>query len=107
MQYIGRLMRDVDPGPIREKLKIWDGLSHEHTARHHRVERWRERLMEDDGALGELAKENPGLDTQRLRALVRGAREEVAAGRPLRSHRELFRLLREILADAPRDEAPE
>ena len=105
MQYIGRLMRDVDPAPIREKLKIWDGVSHEHTARHHRVERWRERVMEDDGALAELAKEHPGLDTQRLRALVRGAREELAAGRPPRGHRELFRFLREILAGGPRGDA--
>ena len=110
MQYIGRLMRDVDPGRIREKLKIWDGVSQEHTARHHRVERWRERLMQDDGALGELVKQRPGLDTQRLRSLVRSAREELAAGRPPRSHRELFRFLRQSLegdvaeegsADAP------
>jgi ribosome-associated protein len=104
MQYIGRLMRDVDPETIRDKLRIWDGVSHEHTARHHRVERWRERLMQDDGALGELAKEQPGLDTQRLRSLVRSAREEVTAGRPPRSHRELFRFLRESLEDDRRDE---
>jgi ribosome-associated protein len=97
MQYIGRLMRDIDPAPIREKLKIWDGVSQEHTARHHLVERWRERLMEDDGALGELAKQQRGLDTQRLRSLVRSAREEVAAGRPPRNHRELFRFLRQVL----------
>jgi ribosome-associated protein len=107
MQYIGRLMRDVDPEPIREKLKIWDGISQEHTARHHRVERWRERLMEDDGALGELAAERPGLDTQRLRSLVRSAREELAAGRPPRSRRELFRFLREILGEERREEVPE
>jgi ribosome-associated protein len=104
MQYIGRLMRDVDPETIRDKLRIWDGVSHEHTARHHRVERWRERLMQDDGALGELAKEQPGLDTQRLRSLVRSAREELTAGRPPRSHRELFRFLRESLEDDRRDE---
>lgn len=106
MQYIGRLMRDVDPVSIREKLKIWDGVSQAHTAQHHRVERWRERLMENDAALGELARERPGLDTQRLRSLVRSAREELAAGRPPRSHRELFRFLRESLdADAAGEDA--
>jgi ribosome-associated protein len=106
MQYIGRLMREVDPDPIREKLKIWDGISHEHAARHHRVERWRERLMDDDGALGELAQAHPGLDTQRLRSLVRSARDELAAGRPPHVRRELFRFLREILVDEHRDEGP-
>jgi ribosome-associated protein len=104
MQYIGRLMREVDPQPIREKLKIWDGISQEHTAQHHRVERWRERLMQDDAALGELAKERPGLDTQRLRSLVRSAREELTAGRPPRSHRELFRFLRDNLEGESRGE---
>jgi ribosome-associated protein len=99
MQYIGRLMRDIDPAPIREKLKIWDGVSQAHTARHHLVERWRDRLMHDDGALGELAKQRPGLDTQRLRSLIRSARDELAAGRPPRNHRELFRFLRDSLED--------
>src|SRR6266853_751685 len=39
LQYIGRLMRDVDPEPIREKLKVWDGVSIEETARLPRSER--------------------------------------------------------------------
>jgi ribosome-associated protein len=99
MQYIGRLMRGVDPQAIREKLKIWDGISHEHTARQHRIERWRARLLEDERALSELVIEHPGLDTQRLRALLRSARLEIAAGRPPRSYRELFRFLREVFEE--------
>ena len=38
LQYIGRLMREVDPAPIRAKLEIWDGQSREATAAHHRAE---------------------------------------------------------------------
>jgi ribosome-associated protein len=97
MQYIGRLMRDTDPQAIREKLKIWDGVSQEHTARQHRIERWRERLMEEESALGELAREHPGIDTQHLRSLVRSAREERTAGRAPKNFRELFRVLRAAL----------
>ena len=100
LQYIGRLMRSVDPEAIREKLKAWDGVSAGETARLHRIERWRERLIEDDGALGALAGAHPGIDTQRLRALVRNAREERDAGRPPRAYRELFRALREIVWEA-------
>jgi ribosome-associated protein len=99
LQYIGRLMRAVDPEPIREKLKIWDGVSTEETARVHRIERWREELVEDDGAFGALARAHPGIDTQRVRALVRNAREERNAGRPPRAYRELFRALRDIIPD--------
>jgi ribosome-associated protein len=100
LQYIGRLMRSVDPEAIREKLKAWDGVSAEETARVHRIERWRERLIEDDGAIGALASAHPGIDTQRLRALVRNTREERNAGRPPRAYRELFRALREIVAES-------
>ncbi|HYU67736.1 MAG TPA: ribosome biogenesis factor YjgA [Burkholderiales bacterium] len=100
LQYIGRLMRAVDPEPIREKLRAWDGVSTDETARVHRIERWREELLEDDGAIGALVRAHPGIDTQRLRALTRNAREERSAGRPPRAYRELFRALRDIIADS-------
>jgi ribosome-associated protein len=97
LQYIGRLMRDVDPEPILEKIAAWDGLSHEHTARLHGIERWRDRLLEDETAMEEFLRECPGADSQRLRSLVRNARAERDASRPPKSYRELFRLLRDIL----------
>jgi len=99
LQYVGRLMRQVDPEPIREKLKTWDGVSVEETARLHRIERWRDRLLEDDDAVASLAETHPGIDSRRLRALVRRAREERATGRPPRSTRELFRTLRDIIGE--------
>ena len=100
LQYIGRLMRDVDPEPIREKLKVWDGVSIEETARLHRIERWREKLLEDDGGVDALVRVHPGVDTRLLGALVRKAREERSAGQPPRAYRELFRALRNIIPDS-------
>jgi ribosome-associated protein len=100
LQYVGRLMREVDPEPIRERLKTWDGVSVAETARLHRVERWRDRLLADDGAIASLAEAHPGTDTRRLRALVRRAREERNAGSMPHSTRELFRTLRDILGEA-------
>src|SRR5258706_5459361 len=76
LQYIGRLMRDVDPEPIREKLKVWDGVSIEETARVHRIERWREKLLEDAAGGGALVGIHPGIDAQRRPAPVRNPREE-------------------------------
>jgi ribosome-associated protein len=92
-------MRDVDAEQIREKLAVWDGVSREHTARVHLVERWRERLLEDEAELGELVAAHPGTDTQHLRNLIRNARVERDAGRPPKSFRELFRALRDILGE--------
>ncbi|HSD59915.1 MAG TPA: ribosome biogenesis factor YjgA, partial [Burkholderiales bacterium] len=48
LQYIGRLMRAVDPGPILARLEAWEGNSREHKAWLHRLERLRERLVADD-----------------------------------------------------------
>lgn len=104
MQYIGRLMRSVDPEPIREKLKVWDGVSAEHTARQHRVERWRDRLLEDEAVVDELVRAHPGIDARRLRALARKAREERAAGSSPLAYRELFRALREIVVESANED---
>jgi ribosome-associated protein len=97
LQYIGKLMRGVDPEPIRRHLDALRSASREHTARLHRVERWRERLLSDPQALPSLLSEHPGADAQRLRALVSGAQRERAAGAPPRSYRALYRLLAQIV----------
>lgn len=96
MQFIGRLMRDVDPEPIRAKLEAWKGHSREETARMHQLERLRERLLEDDQAFGEVAEKFPHADMQHLRALVRSARQEKAANKPPKNARVLFRELRAL-----------
>lgn len=100
IQYIGRLMRDVDAAPIREALAELNGTSQAQTALHHRLERLRDRLLEDESVLDEIiiAAE----DRQRLRQLRRNALKEQQAGKPPRSYRELFRLLRDLL-DNPKD----
>lgn len=97
MQYLGRLMRDVDAEPIRERLDAWKGQSAGEIAKLHQIERWRTRLLDDDQALGELADAHPGADIQRLRTLIRNVQREAEAKKPPKSYRELFQALREIL----------
>ncbi len=97
MQYIGKLMREVDPAPIRAKLGQWHGVAREHTASQHLAERWRERLLADDGALAMFAAEYPGGDLQHLRTLIASVKRDRAAGRPPKNYRELFRAVREIV----------
>ena len=50
-------------------------------------------------ALTEFAQAHPTGDLQQLRALIRNARREQAAGRPPRARRELFRVLREATGE--------
>ncbi len=101
LQYIGKLMREVETGPIIAKLEAWAGTSSQHTAWLHQVERWRDRLMEHDDALTELLAAHPDADAQRLRALIRNAHKEKELGKPPRSYREIFQALREIMPEEP------
>lgn len=95
LQYIGRLMRDLDPAPIRAQLDRFEGRSAEDAAHHRRLEQLRSRLLEDDEALTEFARTHPAADLQALRALIRNARREQLEGRPPRAFRELYRVLRD------------
>ena len=97
MQYIGKLMREVDTAPILAKLDAWKGKSQQHIAYMHQLERWRDRLMENDNALTELLAAHPQADAQRLRTLIRNAQKEMEAGKPPKSYREIFQVLREII----------
>lgn len=107
LQYIGKIMRGIDPAPIQEALDALKGVSAVEVARQHRLERQRERLMEDEGMLFEIAESHPGADLQRLRVLRRNAIKEHEAGKPPRSYREIFRVLREIDESTPGDEQAE
>lgn len=97
LQYIGKLMRRVDPAPIRAALDAWRARARAYTALLKRAELWRERLLAEPGTLRELLEEYPQAEAQRLRALVRNALAERAANRPPRSYRALYQALRALI----------
>lgn len=99
MQFIGKLMREVEVGPIIAKLEAWNGTSRQHTAWLHLIERWRERLLESDEAMTELIAAHPHADAQHLRTLIRNAHKEKLLNKPPRSYREIFQALREIMPE--------
>ncbi|MDP2760724.1 MAG: ribosome biogenesis factor YjgA [Sideroxyarcus sp.] len=99
IQYIGKLMRGVDPEPIIAKLNAWKGYSQQHTAHLHQLERWRDRLLENDDALTELLAAHPQTDAQHLRALIRSAQKEKMAGKSPKNYREIFQILKEIIPE--------
>ncbi|WP_276145494.1 ribosome biogenesis factor YjgA [Ralstonia solanacearum] len=101
MQYIGKLMRaltDDDVEAIRRVLATFVGASKAETARLHAIERWRDRLAADDGAITEFIAAHPDTDVQALRTLVRNARKEAQQGKPPKSSRELFQMVKQALA---------
>ena len=99
-QYIGKLMRDVDPEPIRKTMEGWARQSGAAIAEQHLAERWRERLIGDDSEFTAFAAEFSGADMSRLRQLARNAREERAREKPPRAFRELYRALHSIITNS-------
>ena len=97
LQYIGKIMRNIDAGPIQEQLNTIEGHSSQATQALHYIERWRDRLLEEgDHALEELVKQYQQADRQYLRQLLRNAQKEMLANKAPKSARALFRYLREL-----------
>ena len=83
---------------MTEALEAHGAHQRGETARLHRIEQWRDRLIhEGDAALEALLAEAPAADRQHLRALARRAEQELREHRPPTAARALFRALRELL----------
>jgi ribosome-associated protein len=117
MQFIGKLMRGLDAAVIsavRAALAEQTRGPARETAALHEAERWRDRLIADDAALGEWIEAHPGADAQQLRTLVRQARKDMKSGPPGlpgkeprqgKAYREVFRLVREPFQPSPEKDA--
>jgi ribosome-associated protein len=97
-QYIGKLMRTIDPEPVLAKLA-------ERKQRHdleiryfQQIERWRDQLLsERDTAVEELLQEYPAADRATLLKLLDKAERERLEQRSPVGARELFAFLRQLL----------
>jgi ribosome-associated protein len=97
LQYIGALMREADPEPIR---KAFDDISRGQRAEallFRKIEQWRDELLEGNDEVQEhILSHFPDADRQRMRRLVLNARREKEENKPPKSSRALFRYLREL-----------
>lgn len=116
LQYVGKLMRAVDPEPLRDAVAASRLGAAQDTLRLHQAEQWRRRLLADDAALTEWLQLHPATDAAQLRRLLRSARQAAvlpAGERNPRTFRELYQLLRRQLDDVggdhvvPDDELPD
>lgn len=96
IQYLGKLMRGVDDEPIRAGLAMLRGESSAETARLHRLERFRTRLLEDEAVVAEIAAQWPAVDQQQLRQLRRNALKEKESNKPPKNFRAIFQILQEL-----------
>jgi ribosome-associated protein len=97
LQYIGRMMRNLDVGPIAAQLEALHAPSGRQTALFHRAEAWRDEIVADPGTIARFVEEFPGADAARLRTLATKAAAERAAERPPKHFRELFHEINAIV----------
>lgn len=97
LQYIGKVMRNVDPEPIQAALDKVRNKHSQATAELHKLEQLRDRVVaEGDAAISEVMEMYPEADRQRLRQLARQANKEKSANKPAKSSREIFQILKEL-----------
>ena len=102
-QFIGRLMRDIDPAPIRAALDARSAVDAQETERFKRIENWRERLIgEGAPALAELQRWRADINMDEWGQRVHAAQaERERSGVSGVASKELFRALRALFATMP------
>ncbi|WP_136485112.1 ribosome biogenesis factor YjgA [Vibrio sp. H11] len=101
LQYIGRLMRNIDPEPLQAALDKLRNKHSQSSAVLHKLEQLRDRVVEEgDSAIEDVMEMYPEADRQRLRQLARQAKKEKQANKAPKASREIFQVLK-ILNDQP------
>ena len=91
-QFIGKLMRNADTGPLRRAIEARRAHQQRESSRFKDAQRWRERLIAEDANVAAWIAQHPESDTPGFRALVREARRDDKA-----AFRELFREISAVL----------
>jgi len=97
MQYIGMLMRNIDPAPVREALNHLEQGLYQRTTAFKETEMWRDELIAGNTVIiDEILKKCPAADRRQIVQLVKNAIKEKEENRPPQSSRALFRYLKKI-----------
>ena len=97
LQYIGKVMRNVDPEPIQAALDKIRNKHSQATVELHKLEQLRDRVVaEGDAAISDVMEMYPEADRQHLRQLARQANKEKSANKPYKYSREIFKILKEL-----------
>ncbi|QSX36842.1 ribosome biogenesis factor YjgA [Shewanella sedimentimangrovi] len=100
LQFVGKVMRNVDVEPIQAALDRVLNKNNNEAAKAQIFEKHRERLLtQGDSEIQQLLEDHPQLDRQKLRQLVRQANKELAKGPDSKASRELFKYLRDEIGE--------
>jgi len=96
LQFIGKLMRSLDAEKIQQQLDNITLHSAQAINQLHKIEKWRERLLDDTtAALTDFLTEFPEADHQQLKTLVRNALQERKNNKPPKFYRKIFQFIKQ------------
>lgn len=97
LQYIGRLMRTIDPEPIQAALDKYRNKHAQSTAELHKLEQLRDDIVEKgDDVINQVLEKYPQADRQQLRQLYLQANKEKKNNKPPKAYREIFQVLKQL-----------
>ena len=98
LQYIGRLMREMDPAEVEQALEKITSGEEEKKRQFKLVERWRDELVAgDENRMTWLMKQYPAIDSMELKRLVIHAKGKQPGADTKKARRMLFRYLNRIV----------
>ncbi|MBC2714230.1 MAG: DUF615 domain-containing protein [Desulfobacteraceae bacterium] len=97
MQYIGKLMRKIDPAPILKSLRNIRQGDYQKAIAIKKIETWRDELKEGNvEIIEEIINSCPNAERQRLNQLARNTRNSRETAKASNASKALFRYLKEI-----------
>lgn len=98
LQYIGKIMRQIDTESIKQVLKRIEFIHEKNTAQFHHIEEWRTKLLiHGDDALNSFLIDYPKGDRQQLRQLIRNAQQDRKNDKNTGAEKALFKYLKSIV----------
>lgn len=97
LQYIGKVMRNIDIEPLQAALDKYRNKHSQASAELHKLEQLRDSVIEQgDVAINQVLDLYPSADRQQLRQLARQANKEKKQSKPPRAYREIFQILKAL-----------
>ena len=97
MQFIGKIMRYIEPDSLQAQLDAMKTANKEEKRKHHQAEQWRNRLLDDPKQATNFLNEFTA-DRQRLNQLIRAAKKARELNKDKGEARSLYRALYEAIA---------
>lgn len=95
IRHIAKILVETDLEPINQALDIMANKHQQESAKHVHLEAIRDELVSNDNEMIEsLLTDNPTMERQKLRQLVRQAAKEKKAEKPAKYHKELLSYLK-------------